>query len=270
MGANQLLDPRGSPWTFRSISGIAGNGSSLTSSNSQAPEGSQVAFLSGGGSRISQRVRLNAGTYTLGFDAAQSGAALGGSQQFQVLVDNQVVGTFTPGGIQYASYTTNAFTVARGYHTIQFVDTNASTGMAFLDDVTISTSPALVQRGSRSGGHATNSHSKVSGSANNAISIGSFSVSTEGQSSFPSSQTQMQGLDLVALLKTLSSQTHLALSDQLFAQAELQAIGQASHPLSALYLNPTLAGLRQQAGIDLFGESFEWKWLDQVLSEQMT
>jgi len=65
-------NPAGSPWTFHGYAGLAGNGSAFTSSNPNAPQGSQVAFVQDGGS-ISQMVTLPAGTYDLGFSAAQRG-----------------------------------------------------------------------------------------------------------------------------------------------------------------------------------------------------
>ena len=37
-----------------------------------------------------------------------------------MLVDGQDVGTYTPTGTSYARYTTTAFTVAAGAHTIEF------------------------------------------------------------------------------------------------------------------------------------------------------
>jgi len=112
-------DPTGAGWTFTGMAGIAGNGSGFTSANPNAPEGSQVAFLQEAGG-MSQAVTLAAGTYTLGFQAAQR-ANWSTSQTFQVLVDGQVVATVTPTGTPYASYTTAPFTVAAGSHTIAFV-----------------------------------------------------------------------------------------------------------------------------------------------------
>src|SRR5262245_41505039 len=64
----------GRPWTFTSTSNtgdgaaLAANGS--TFGNPNAPVGTQAAFLQRKGS-ISQTVSLAAGTYVLGFQAAQ-------------------------------------------------------------------------------------------------------------------------------------------------------------------------------------------------------
>ena len=56
-----------------------------------------------------------------------------------MLVDGQDVGTYTPTGTSYARYTTTAFTVAAGAHTIEFrgLDSAGGDNTAFLDDVHI-------------------------------------------------------------------------------------------------------------------------------------
>jgi hypothetical protein len=127
-------DPTGSPWTFDSGSGVAGNGSGFTDGNPDAPDGTQVAFLQSYGT-ISQTVTFAAGTYSLSFLAAQRGNYQYSSQTFQVLIDGNVVGTFTPDGTSYAAYTTDSFTVTAGAHTIQFVglDPDGQDNTAFLD-----------------------------------------------------------------------------------------------------------------------------------------
>jgi hypothetical protein len=113
-------NPSGSPWTFSTYAGVSGNGSGFTESNSDAPQGTQVAFLQGLSS-ISQTLTFSAGTYSLGFSAAQRGNGNFSTQQFQVQVDGNVVGTYTPGGASYTAYTTASFTVTAGAHTISFV-----------------------------------------------------------------------------------------------------------------------------------------------------
>jgi hypothetical protein len=128
-------NPTGSPWAFTGSAGLAGNGSAFN--NPAAPLGSQVAFLQRGGSSISQTVDFAAGTYALGFQAAQRP---GNAQTFQVQVDGTVVATVTPTGSgAFAPYVTSNFTVTAGPHTIQFVGLNPKGGdnTAFLDQVTI-------------------------------------------------------------------------------------------------------------------------------------
>jgi hypothetical protein len=128
--------PGGSPWAFDSGSGVAGNGSRFTAGNPDAPQGTQVAFLQGYGS-ASQSLTFAAGTYRLAFSAAQRGDGNDSSQTFQVLIDNTVVGTFTPGGASYTGYATASFTVTAGAHTIQFVglDPDGQDNTALLDRV---------------------------------------------------------------------------------------------------------------------------------------
>jgi uncharacterized protein (TIGR03118 family) len=140
-------DPVGSAWTFDSSSGVAGNGSDFTSGNPDAPQGTQVAFLQATGS-FSQSVTLDAGTYSLTFAAAQRGNYQASSQTFEVLVDGNVVGTFTPGDTSYAAFTTANFTVGAGTHTIAFqgLDPNGGDNTAFVDNVQLNTS-GLQQRG---------------------------------------------------------------------------------------------------------------------------
>jgi hypothetical protein len=132
-------DPTGSPWTFAGGAGVSGNNSGFTSGNPSAPQGSQVAFLQGSGSQVSQSVNFTAGSYTLSFQAAQRGNYQASSQTFEVLVDSTVVGMFTPASTSYASLTTNAFTVSAGAHTIAFVGLNPNGGdnTAFVDDVQV-------------------------------------------------------------------------------------------------------------------------------------
>jgi hypothetical protein len=153
-------NPTGTAWTFSGGAGVAGNGSGFTSGNPNAPEGTQVGFLQMTGS-ISQSVNFAAGSYTLGFAAAQR-ANYGGAQSFQVLIDGQVVGTFSGLSAAYASYTTSVFTVAAGHHTITFqgLDPDGGDDTAFIDQVslnaaTVSAIPTLRDTGVNSSGSGT-------------------------------------------------------------------------------------------------------------------
>ena len=131
-------DPTGSAWTFSNSSGVTGNGSGFTLSNPPAPQGSQVAFLQNTGSITQSVSGWAAGSYTISFDAAQRGN-YGGVQDFEVLVDGSVVGSFTPTTTSYRSYTTGPFTVAAGSHTIEFLGVNTTGGddTDFLDAVSV-------------------------------------------------------------------------------------------------------------------------------------
>jgi fibronectin type 3 domain-containing protein len=135
-------DPSGVAWSFSGNAGVAGNGSGFTSGNPSAPEGTQVGFLQMTGS-FSQSVNLAAGSYQIGFWAAQR-ANYGGAQSFKVLVDGQVVSTFSGLSTAYTSLTTSAFTVAAGNHTITFqgLDPDSGDDTAFIDNVQIAPAAA--------------------------------------------------------------------------------------------------------------------------------
>ena len=136
VGAGQFrYRPAGSPWTFAGSAGISANGSGFTAGNPPAPEGAQVAFLQRTGSFSQSVAGWAAGSYVLTFDAAQRGNSGTSRQDFRVLVDGVAVGTFTPSGTSYQSFTTAAFTVAAGAHTIAFQGLNSAGGdnTAFID-----------------------------------------------------------------------------------------------------------------------------------------
>jgi uncharacterized repeat protein (TIGR01451 family) len=139
-------DPAASPWTWVGQAGVSGNGSGFTSSNPNAPQGSQVAFLQNKGS-FSQTVTLTAGSYTVSFSAAQRATYQSSSQTFQVQIDGVVMGTFTPSSTSYATLTTSVFTLAAGVHTVTFVglDPNGGDNTAFVDQValTAQSQPAI-------------------------------------------------------------------------------------------------------------------------------
>ena len=98
VGAGRFAyDPSGSAWAFTGGAGLAGNGSAFTGGNPAAPQGTQVAFLQGGGGKLSQSVAgWAAGNYTIAFQAAQRGNYGAQTEDFQVTVDGVVVGTFRP------------------------------------------------------------------------------------------------------------------------------------------------------------------------------
>ena len=134
-----MYNPTGSPWTFAGNSGIAANNSAFTSGNPPAPQGTQVAFLQTTGSFTQTVTGWAAGSYVLTFDAAQRGNYQASHQDFEVLVDGTVISTFTPSGTSYLSYSTVAFTVTAGSHTITFqgLDSAGGDNTAFVDAVSI-------------------------------------------------------------------------------------------------------------------------------------
>jgi len=133
---NFTYDPKGSPWIFTGLSGISANGSGFTGSNPSAPEGTQVAVLQETSSYSQTVSGWTPGTYTLTFQAAQR-AVEPAQQDFNVLVDSKIVGTFQPDGSSYRSYTTSPFVITTGDHVITFqgVDTAKSDNTVFIDDV---------------------------------------------------------------------------------------------------------------------------------------
>ena len=141
VGAGQFqYRPTGSPWTFAGSAGISGNNSGFTSGNPAAPEGAQVAFLQTTGAFSQSVSGWAAGSYTLSFKAAQRGNHQASRQDFNVLVDGVVVGTFTPSGTSYQSYTTAVVHGHRRAHTIKFqgLDSAGGDNTAFVDAVAIS------------------------------------------------------------------------------------------------------------------------------------
>jgi glucose/arabinose dehydrogenase len=133
-----VSDPSGTPWTFSGTAGISANATNLTSGNSSAPQGSQVAFLQDFGS-ISQVVTLSSGSYAITFSAVQRQNNQASTQVIKVTEDGNTVATITPSGSSYATYVTSYFTVSAGSHTIAFVgaDPDGGDNTAFLDQITI-------------------------------------------------------------------------------------------------------------------------------------
>lgn len=139
LGSGQFrYNPTGTSWTFVTDSGITSNGSSFTNGNPPAPQGTQVAFLQKLGSFSQTISGWNAGSYQINFQAAQR-ANYGTRQNFNVLIDGNNVGTFATTNTSYQSFTTNAFQVQAGSHTITFQGLNSLGGdsTSFIDNITI-------------------------------------------------------------------------------------------------------------------------------------
>ena len=135
-----VSEPTGTSWTYGRSAGVSGNGSGFTAGNPNAPDGNQVAYIQQDGS-LSQSATLAGGDYTITFLAAQRIQwQYGGLQDFQVLVDGSLVGTFKPSaGGAYAAYQTSDFMVSVGAHTITFkgLDSAGGDNTAFIDAVRI-------------------------------------------------------------------------------------------------------------------------------------
>ena len=150
------VTPSNSGWQFSGLAGISTNNSGLTSGNTNAPQGAQVAFLMNNGG-MSQTIYLDANTYDLSFLAVQrvAGQSPSQPQTIEVLVDGRAVGLITPinsnyntantstpiSTPQYTLYQTSNFTVAAGIHTIQFLGVPSPGGAstAFIDNVSLVT-----------------------------------------------------------------------------------------------------------------------------------
>jgi hypothetical protein len=142
---NFEYNPSGASWTF---DGASGNGSGLIAngsgfSNPNAPQGVQAAFVQSYGS-ISQILYgfTQGTTYTATFSAAQRpGGNQHGGESWNVMIDNNVIGSYNPGAdaTSYVDYTAT-FVASKASHTLAFVGTDLATGdnTVFIDDVRIS------------------------------------------------------------------------------------------------------------------------------------
>jgi hypothetical protein len=97
---NFAYNPAQLGWSFSPLSGISGNGSGFTSSNNNAPIGSQVAFIQKTGT-ISRKLTglIPGSSYLLDFYAAQRAGY--GSQALSLSIGSLSLGTITPSGTSY-------------------------------------------------------------------------------------------------------------------------------------------------------------------------
>jgi alpha-L-rhamnosidase len=146
-------NPSGASWTFSAQSGNNGsgltpNGTLFNSSNPNAPEGTQVAFLQSISS-ISQAISgfVPGAQYAVTFSAAQRAGQYQQSRQtWDLRVDNTVVASYAPPATatSYVDYTAN-FTATAVTHTLTFAGTDLVGGdnTVFLDSVRIAPAPLL-------------------------------------------------------------------------------------------------------------------------------
>ena len=133
-------------WQFTGTAGVSANNSGYTASLPPAPEGAQVAVLQEMGSFTQTVNGWAAGSYQISFQAAQR---VDNKQDFQLLIDNTVVGTFTPTGNTYQLYTTPTFSVAAGSHTVTFQGLDNANGTivdntALIDAISLTLAAAPV------------------------------------------------------------------------------------------------------------------------------
>ncbi|MGW8482947.1 chitobiase/beta-hexosaminidase C-terminal domain-containing protein [Microbacterium sp. NPDC055903] len=126
-------------WTFSARSGIQHN-NSVFNPASPAPQGERTAYLktdSGLGSRIDQTAVFPAGTYALTFYGAVR-TDFGGKQEWDVFIDDTLLGHYAPAGGTYEFYETDAVELTAGEHTISFVATTTlGDNTGFVDDVKV-------------------------------------------------------------------------------------------------------------------------------------
>ena len=128
-------------------SGIAANNSLFTTRNPNAPQGIQSAFLQGNGS-ISQTITgfVPGLKYNLAFAAAQRATYENGGQTWNVMIDNTVIGSYSPAAsaTNYLNFTTN-FTASAATHTLIFVgtDLHGNDNTVFLDNIQLTPEPSL-------------------------------------------------------------------------------------------------------------------------------
>jgi len=147
---NFAYDPGGGSWAFtdssgNSGSGIAANGSAF--GNPNAPEGSQAALVQGYGSLSQTLTGFAPGTnYTITYSAAQRGSVQNGGESWNVVIDNTVISSNSPGTTSYSTYTAS-FMASAASHTLSFVGTDLAGGdnTVFIDNVSMNppTAPIL-------------------------------------------------------------------------------------------------------------------------------
>ncbi len=130
-------------------SGITANGSLFNSSNPNAPEGTQVAFLQRV-SAISQVVSgfVSGARYEVTFSAAQrAGQFQGPGQTWDLKLAPAILASYSPPkeATNYADYTAE-FTASAASHTLAFIGTNLRGGdnTVFIDNVRVTPDPSVV------------------------------------------------------------------------------------------------------------------------------
>ncbi len=134
IGSGYQYGPMTAGWTFDAHAGVQGNGSPFHASS--APEGTQTAFVQGAGT-MTQTVTFPGGNYVVNFQAARR-TDFGGQQSFDVYIDSNKVGSFSPTTGSFSSFATGSFSASAGDHTVKFVGTNTNgDNTDFIDAVTI-------------------------------------------------------------------------------------------------------------------------------------
>jgi hypothetical protein len=123
-------------WTFSGNSGIQRNGSAWGAA--PAPNGTQTAFIQGTSS-LTQTLSLNAGSYTLSFQAARRACCVAPNvQPIKVTIDGAQIGSLaSPASTSFSSFSIPFSVATTGAHTIVFTGTDANDKTSFIDAVTV-------------------------------------------------------------------------------------------------------------------------------------
>jgi hypothetical protein len=123
-------------WTFSANSGIQGNGSAWGAA--AAPNGTQTAFIQGT-STITQTLSLNAGSYTLSFQAARRSCCVAPYvQPIKVTIDGTQIGSLvSPASTSFTVFSIPFSVATTGAHTLTFTGTDPNDKTTFIDSVTV-------------------------------------------------------------------------------------------------------------------------------------
>ena len=175
-------NPTGTPWTYTGTTGVASNGSGITSGNPNAPAGSQVAYIQGTG-YMTQTVNLVPGCgYNLSFYAAQCVNGQAGNQQIEVLLNGAPISApITPFSSNYHYYYTWNFTVSTEYNTIEFEGLISGKHTALIDALSlVATNDQIIDGGFESPSVAANNYQANPGGSPWTFSATGAGISTNG------------------------------------------------------------------------------------------
>ena len=121
-------------WEFDDHSGIQANGSAFSAAG--APDGQQTAFIQSTGV-FNQWITLpSAGNFVINFKAAKR-TCCGGTESFNVNLDNTSLSSFTPSSGTFSTYSTKPFAATAGLHEISFQGTAFGDNTDFIDVVNL-------------------------------------------------------------------------------------------------------------------------------------
>ena len=127
-------------WTFSPNSGIAGDGSQFGADT--APDGTQVGFIQG--ASTTQTLNLNAGSYTLSFQAS---SRWGVPQPIKVTVDGTQIGSLvSPASTSFAAVSIPFSVATTGAHMLAFTGTINADQTTFIDAIQLGTGSAPPRR----------------------------------------------------------------------------------------------------------------------------